>query len=164
MFDGASGENHRTRVEIICHEAMLTLAVLPSGGRRVGNGWPQYIHEADEHGAYPDPDRRERPPWKPSPRHIDELDCVLQWFATWKGRDRRRNGLFKWEYALLEVRATQYLCGKPSWRRISEAMESVDRAPTRSHVWWMHRHNDLIQIAELQAAMCGDQKVLARAA
>jgi hypothetical protein len=141
---GERGEFARTRVERIVHEAMLTLAVQPSGYRRVGNGWPEYLHEPDEHGAYPDPDRKERPPWKPTPRHIDELDSVLQWFATWKGRDRKRNGLFKWEYALLEVRATQHLCGKPSWRKIAEAMELVERAPTRSHEWWRGRHDDII--------------------
>ncbi len=154
----------RTRVEVMVHEAMLTLAVLPSGSRRVGNGWPDYLYEPDEHGAYPEEDERPRPPWRPTPRHIDELDLVLNWYGTWKGVDRRKNGLFRWEYALLEVRAMQHLCGKPSWRKIASAMEMVERAPTRSHVWWFHRHVDLIQIAEFQAVLCGDSRVLARAA
>ena len=157
-------ENKRTRVERIVHEAMLTLAVQPSRGWGRPNSWPDYLYEPDEHGAYPDPDRRERPNWNPRPRHIDELDAVLHWYGTWKGRDRRINGLFKWEYALLEVRATQYLCGKPSWRKIAEAMELVERAPTRSYRWWMDRHATLIQIAEFQAVLCGDHRVLAHAA
>lgn len=161
---GDRGELARTRVEKIVHEAMLTLAVQPNGRGGSGNGWPQYVHEADDHGAYPDPDRRERPSWHPRPRHIDELHAVLHWFGTWHGRDRQKNGLFKWEYAFLEVRATQYLHGKPSWRKIADAMEMIERAPTRSHEWWRARHADLIQIAEFQSVLSGDTKIVARAA
>jgi hypothetical protein len=154
----------RSRVERIVHEAMLTLAVQPSHSWGRPNSWPEYLYEPDEHGAYPEEDERPRPPWNPTPRHIDEMHLVLNWYGTFKGKDRKRNGLFKWEYALLEVRATQHLCGKPSWRKIASAMELVERAPTRSHVWWHNRHADLIQIAEFQAVLCGDDRVLARAA
>lgn len=164
-MNGDRGEfKERSRVERMVHEAMLTLAVQPNQSWGRPNSWPDYLHEADDHGAYPDPEEKPRPPWKPTPRHIDELDLVLNWYGTWKGADRRKNGLFRWEYALLEVRAMQFLCGKPSWRKIASAMEAVERAPSRSHVWWLNRHDDLIQIAELQAVLCGDQRAVARAA
>ena len=51
-MNGERGEFARTRVEVVVHEAMLTLAVQPAGARRVGNGWPEYLHEQDEHGGF----------------------------------------------------------------------------------------------------------------
>lgn len=143
----------RERIRTMVHHAMLTWAVMPKERSSGGSAWPAYRLEHDDWGAHEKP---EGVLWQPTPRHIDEADRVQEYFGGWRGQDRKVNGLHKWEYALLLIRAQQELATKSSWRSIADAMAMMRSAPSYSHTFWKHKHDDLVEIAYGRALELGD--------
>lgn len=144
------------RVTARVHEAMLTARALPRDRNAPSaprNCWPAYPYEADDYGEIADPDELQpvKTPWKPTPRHIDQMHEVFAWYGAYWDRTRERYGLQRWEWVLLELRAWQTVFGRSSWRQIAETLASRPYMPTRSDTWCRQEHARLIDIALKQS-------------
>jgi hypothetical protein len=143
----------RVRIERMVHEAMLTMRMaeardLPPQGR---SAWPDYVYERDDYGNRPAVEelRALVPPWRPTGRHVDEMDWVwLECFGKWPNPRSGRNGLENWQRLLLEIRAWQVTCGlRGGWRHIAEAIRSRPGMPKFGYEWARIEHRRLIDIA-----------------
>ena len=81
---------------------------------------------------------------------------VAVWYGLWRGRDRDRNGLHRWEWTLLEIRGWQVIFGRESWRDLADLMNQRPNMPTLSYEGWRRHHAQLIEIALNQAIKAHD--------
>jgi hypothetical protein len=142
----------RARVERIVHEAMLTMRTLQmmDASRRTGC-WPDYVYEPDDYGYRPSLGelRALRAPWRPTPRHITEMERVfLEWLYG--------QGLRDWQWMLLELRAFLVIFRrKGGWRGVADVMAQRPGIPSYSHTWLKYEHQRLIDVAALRAVALG---------
>jgi hypothetical protein len=137
----------------IVHEGVHAIRAAPAtkpAGASPSNGWPDYLYDHHDHGAY------EAARWRPTPQQIDWGTKVVRWYGLWRGKDRIRNGLEKWEWTLLEIRGWQAMFGRESWESLATLLNDRPNLPTYSAVHWRRRHDLLISIALDQAIACRD--------
>lgn len=143
----------RTRVERMVHEAMLTMRMAEARDRpRPGrSAWPDYVYEREDWGDRPALGEVGNmiPPWRPEGRHLDEMDWVwLDCYGKWPNPRTGRNGLERWQWLTLELRAWKAVYGLDwSWRNIAEAIASRPLRMSPSHEWVRIEHRRLIDIA-----------------
>jgi hypothetical protein len=140
------------RVQQMVHEGVhaMRAAYERMGPAPPGNGWPDYLHDRDDHGAYVEAR------WRPTPRQIDWGYKTAVWFGSWRGRDRDRNGLHRWEWTLLELRGWQVMYGRESWTDLAEQLNDRAHFPTYDRSYWRRQHNHLVDVALNQAIKAGD--------
>jgi hypothetical protein len=141
------GGGHWHRTQQLVHEAMLTWRMMPRDKplSHCGNAWPGYVLE---YGVYTDEAEMR---WKPTPKQIDDAFKVMWWFGQWRDRGRPKNGLHKWELALLELRAWQTTFGRESWEKVADALNKRHDCPTYHRNHWRIVHNQIIDIAVMQS-------------
>lgn len=143
----------RARLVQMVHTSALVWAGDAGRNGMSTNSMPAYLYERDDWGAH---ETSDRVIFKPDPVEIDQADMVHEWFAMWRGRDRRQNGLHKWEWALLELRAWQERgVGHRGWRKLAESMNALKSCPTYSYVKWRQEHARIIDLAHSQAKKFG---------
>lgn len=156
-----SAPTPRERIERVVHEAMLTMRLLTDRESTAHSRscWPEYVYEREDYGDRPALGelRNLIPPWRPTARHIDDVDWVfLDCYGKWPNPRSRRNGLEDWQWLLLELRAWQVTCGlRGGWRLIAETIRSRPRMPRFSHEWARIEHDRLIEIAVERAQLTG---------
>lgn len=144
---------HRERIARTVHEAMLTMRMEMDRDRapRGRSAWPDYVYERDDHGdrAAIEELRSMVPPWRPGPRQLDDMEWVfLDCFGKWANPRSGKNGLERWQWLLLELRAWQEICGlRGGWRSIAETIRSRPGMPKFSHEWARLEHERLIVLA-----------------
>jgi hypothetical protein len=145
--------NSRWRITRVVHEAVLTMRFQMARERpRPGRAaWPDYVYERDDHGDRPAIEelRALVLPFQPTSRHFDAMDWVyLDCFGKWPNPRSGKNGLERWQWLLLELRAWQTTCGlRGGWRSIAEAIRSRPGLPKFSHEWARIEHERLIDVA-----------------
>jgi hypothetical protein len=143
----------RVRIERIVHEAMLTMRMAEArdAAPQGRSCWPAYVYERDDYGNRQAVEelRALVPPWRPTGRHIDEMDWVwIDCYGQWPNPRSGKNGLERWQRILLEIRAWQTTCGlRGGWRHIAEAIRSRPGNPKFTHEWARIEHRRLIDIA-----------------
>lgn len=153
--------NSRTRIERMVHEAMLTMRMQMDRERApVGRScWPDYVYEREDWGDRPGIDelRPLVPPWRPEGRHLDEMEWVfLDCYGKWANPRSGKNGLEKWQWLILELRAWKAVYGLDwSWRNIADAIASRPLKMAPSHEWVRIEHRRLIDIAVSAARRMG---------
>lgn len=155
------GRHARERVQRIVHEAMLTMR-MQMDRERAPRGraiWPDYVYERQDWGDRPAIGELGNlvPPWRPDGRHLDEMDWVfLDCYGRWPNPRTGRNGLERWQWLTLELRAWKTVYGLDwSWRNIAEAIASRPLRVSPSHEWVRIEHSRLIDIACLAARRDG---------
>lgn len=143
----------RARVCTMVHEATLTMRMQMQrdANRRDRAAWPDYVYERDDYGDRPAIEelRGLVPLWRPTARHIDEMDWVFgACFGKWRNPRTGRNGLERWQWTLLELRAwNTVFAWRASWRQIADQLAMRPGMPSFSHVWCRIEHERLIDIA-----------------
>lgn len=151
----------RERIERTVHEAMLTMRMEMDRDRvpRGRSAWPDYVYDREDWGDRPALGelRSLVPPWRPGGAHLDRMEWVfLDCFGRWPNPRSRSNGLERWQWLLLELRAWQRICGlRGGWRHIAEAIRSRPAMPKFSHEWARIEHDRLIDIAVAAARRDG---------
>jgi len=168
-IDFAAQERHR--IARMVHEAYLTLYVTPRGGVSSGGGscWPVYQYQPGDWGYNKDLVEGEKVDprsggiaWTPTPRQIDELDVVLEWIASWQGRDRNRRGFHRWEHSLLESCALNLLRSEwagEDWMKVKAHMATIGKLGSRSIYHWKREATRLQEVLFAQARASGEAKI-----
>lgn len=147
----------RERVTRMVHEATITMRqqLARDATPRGRACWPDYVYERDDHGDRPAIEelRALVPLWTATARHIDEMEWVfIECFGRWANPRSKRNGLERWQWTLLELRAWQAVYGwRGGWRQIASSLELRPHMPTLSHAWCRIEHNRLIDVACVRA-------------
>lgn len=148
----ALADDTSERVTRMVHESVLTMRMmtdrdLSSRGRSC---WPDYVYDREDYGDRPALGelRSLVPPWRPTARHIDDCEWVyLECYGKWANPRSGKNGLERWQWMLLELRAWQSYGLRGGWRAIAEAIRSRPGMPKFSHEWARIEHDRLIRIA-----------------
>lgn len=143
------------------HEAMLTMRMLTDRERsaRGRSCWPDYVYEREDYGDRPALEelRSLSPPWRPTARHIDDMDWVfIDCYGQWMNPRTKKNGLERWQWILLELRAWQCVFNwKGGWRHIASSFELRPGMPNFSREWCRVEHDRLIDVALIRAREMG---------
>lgn len=144
------------------HRAMLTMMKVPSGYKRMCASWPEYKHEANEHGARPDLDQdnpllNEVLTFEPRRADYDQMETVWSWFGELDWGSKKPPGIRPWEVKLLSMRAWKWHAQRGfSWRTIEMMMRDDPNAPNFSYKFFDKHYKALIHRLFLVAYQRGE--------